>query len=356
MYKIDSLRLTLDFDKITIISPYLETCVLISNSGEVLETEFRNNSFKVENKGFRTYYAITENYDFKTRQNIKKFILMFSAKILEHDYLKGITNDTIKKCYSSIIEQKIIHVNFDDFLNGICTDFDICKDYILNDEPFTQFCKKTLEYMKECDKLARGYKIFSKDDNRGLQLSSRDTQDYKKHPFVKWYSKGKELNSKKNAEFYNTVIQNMNVIEGLQFAKAIQNLRRCELTVKNAKHFKIVTGSDKQNTLKNVLLSDLESVFHVVLSSYFDTQKTIRYKAETEGKDKIIVLLINLLRSSGRNTDDIINYVISNFEGMKKSRVKKLLNNLSKVEVNTDKYEATFENFLNCLKQDISLL
>lgn len=171
--------------------------------------------------------------DGKTRPvHVDSVLIQVSAKACKELYFHGITRETLPIVYDHIIKSGQVHFSFDDFLNGACNDIDICADYD-SDVVIGNLRKVVKDSIRERFKeLCKSYK---KSGNQGLELGSRKMSGIDK-PYLKVYHKRKQMENeyintkggmwKRNLEFAETYLQG-----GLESIP--KNLIRFEFNIKN---------------------------------------------------------------------------------------------------------------------------
>ena len=238
-----------------------DTFVIISNTtGEI--KDWKENSYTVpelKEKGISLRIAKE-----KVTQ-VKGYIgnhltLGINSKLLKKDYLKGITNETIKTIYDEIMKLDIFFCSFDEFKRSHITDVDVKND-ITNIENM----KKDVLFMES--KLKNSL-LYSGKKELGLEMGNRTkTKKVITRPFIKFYSKKLELmyNSK---TFYDNYIKGQDI-----------DYLRVEGTIKNAKHWRSILNTLKLEkrdfTLENVLnLTDQNKIdlLKSFLSKYIITK------------------------------------------------------------------------------------
>lgn len=327
--KIDSLRLEYFYDDVTIVSNQLDKhLMLVDTEGEVVD-ELKKNSLSIRDKGITTSYIVVERWNFIKKSTVKYVQVLINAKALESNYFKGINKETIIQLHEYVCSQNIIKIDYYTFLNGIATDIDICKDYF---KP-TEIYSETLDKLK--DFIAKNYSVatkhFNKEKNKGFQISERNIQNPKKHPFIKWYSKINELRADKNLLFYQSYFKEILEVDYNKHGDYFNDLRRVEGTIKNKKHYEHITGKDSLNSLKNLLELDFNNIIETFIRTYLDTQKKFVFKGKSKGKDLIIQLLIIQMLNDGRNFEDIKKYISNNFEANERTQKKRAIDLITKV-------------------------
>jgi hypothetical protein len=227
-YSIDSLKLRIPLHKVEILESRLQGAWMHQycnvETGEIIEDNqsFKNLAYSVEDKGIKTKYVCQKISNGRTTEPF--LCILFNSKLLKDRYLEGITLENIRIVYDEIIKQKAIKVDYEEFLNGRCTDIDFKADREIKS------LKQMEDIIQELDRLTKnskdrekGNRIFRQRANYGIewckrQFSSNDS------PFFKVYHKSIELKNN-SSEFFNEHIKNIP-----------ENLIRIEWTLKNKKH------------------------------------------------------------------------------------------------------------------------
>ena len=213
--EIDSLRLRIPFEEVTVINPVLTAKIGSYNAdtGEAIDEPTARNWFRSEitNKATDKLYSYKWDVEKVTLHKgyPRKFLLIqINSKLLEKRYLQGLTLENSEVIYKQLMAQKVAHFSYEDFMQSECTDVDFKKDVINKD--FIK-AKEILNHMsKSYRQIAKGVKVFNTKDNSGIQWSDRRTAS-PSNPYLKLYHKGVELtNNKKSIHFYNEFIKPQN--------------------------------------------------------------------------------------------------------------------------------------------------
>lgn len=215
-YSLDSLKLLIPLENIDKYDKNLnkETLLIYSDFWDGNDQIIQHNKRSpliVEFQGFKITYGYTSLFG-----NEYVYVL-FNSKFLKHRYFEGITKSNIKIIYDFIISHGIISLSFSSFLNSNTVDTDIKYDFDLYEEQFVKFIydrKNQIKYSK----------IFADSPNLGIQYNNRQSAK-PSSPFVKYYSKFQELDTRSKL-FKDTYLP--------KFSN--ENLRRCEVTIKNSSH------------------------------------------------------------------------------------------------------------------------
>ena len=250
---IDSLKIRIPIEYTKTINPSLEGNWYLVNdtTGEVDPKEYKSNALTIKDSGITTRFAIEQQ---QTKEQLQRtFItLLVNSKELKHNYFQGITKDTIRQIYDSLMSHKVINVSFEDFIeHSECTDVDFKKDARIPIDIYNNSINQCRTISKPSKNKGNGYRYFNAKDNKGIEWSDRRTTSYKSNPFLKIYHKETELKNNSN-HFASTCLQ------GVDY----DNIVRIETTIKNAAHFRHL--GIKTNRLKDILHLEQEQLQEVM--------------------------------------------------------------------------------------------
>jgi hypothetical protein len=330
--KVDSFKLRIEAEKVQIVSTtFCEKYQKIYITGE-LEEEFNLEKHKtnIEN-GITTRIGVVSCTTGKDR--IEEFIyFQVNAKMCKSNYLSGVTKDTISQVYDHIINQKIVYVTFQDFLNGYVTDIDFAYDVEISHDNMKKLNNQIYGKIRE-DKMKFVDKPFGKQENIGLQFNRRDKAT-PTSPFIKIYHKGIEFEYK-SQEFYNEYLSHYN----------LKNYGRLEFTLKNARHQKQL--GIEIRTLNQLVNYDRQIIEPIVLAAisenYIEKKIIVRDYSKLSPTNRFILYLINEVIERGGDKITIYK-VLETFsqdspsDRRDKSRLKKLIDEmLDRLENGTKK-------------------
>lgn len=302
--KIDSFTLLIPYESIDIVSAtflqrykkiYKDSESIVSTehngypikvyeaTGEEVDFKEYESHVKIKNdklKTFLRYQKVTYVVNNEKRDYI---IIVPTSKLLLNNYFDGINKDNIKEIYDYVISDNIINLTYDVFLESGVFDIDICKDYQLNLDRFKALRKVLRANVlseKRNDLLANNNRV----ESYGVQFRTRKSA-LLKSPFIKWYYKPTELESKDTIEFaklhlypyYEDVIAN--------------GIARCEGTIKNQKH-KNRLGIGDVRTLKdliNLSVDDLDRLHKDLIKEYYQRETLILKKTEKMNRNELII-------------------------------------------------------------------
>jgi hypothetical protein len=330
--KVDSLKLRIEIEKVQFVSStFCEKYQKIYVTGE-LDEEFNLEKHKTSiSKGITTRIGIVSCMTGKDQ--MREFVyFQVNSKMCKGDYLKGITEETIRQVYDYIISQEVVFMTYDDFINGYVTDIDFAYDVEISPDNMKKLNSRIYSKVRE-DKYKYVDKPFGKQENIGIQFNKRDKAT-PTTPFIKIYHKGIEFQYHSN-EFYNEFLSPLN----------LNNYGRLEYTLKNAKHQKHLGIEIK--TLNQLLKADSNVIEGIVLSgiseNYIEKRIVVRDYTKLSPTDRLILHLISEVIERGGDKSAIYG-ILSSFnvevvsDRRDKSRVKKLLDDLmERVEVGDKK-------------------
>lgn len=285
-FKIDSFSILIPITRFhsypSIINNELSTLDL--STGEEVET--KNGYFLYDYKGIKL--RVNKKYIPK-KGHYLNFVI--TAKMLGCDYLDGINNFNLSKIENFLYVNNFIFVGSSLFTDAFIYDFDICYDFTMSDLSYHHFL---LTVNKELDINSSrlfysntGQNIIKKSVS-GYQTLSREDASIKL-PFIKFYNKSLELDTKSNL-----FVQE----HKLSYSS---NIKRFELSIKNSKHLQSLTGSNRSHFLyfftdkshiQKVLINSLKHLFF-----NYSNEKIIKVKPNNikRGNETIIFSLIEYI-------------------------------------------------------------
>lgn len=260
--------------------------------------------------------------DKSVRKNLK---VTLSAKLLRSRYFEGLTKSNIADAYNYLMSLNVFKCSYEAFLDSSISDIDVCKNSRMNPKHF----HRSLNNVKnQCSagKTKHFSDVFAKKNlvgkyiNVGLEIVSRASAKAST-PYVKFYHKQLELESKKSIEFYNNFLMRFNIKE----------LIRTEVTLKGYHHKKRLSKNISFPDFKtlrewlDISKNTLSRFFHYSINSYFDKKEPRKFMEELSPKDYWITHLIGLCVDKGCDIDDI-KKPLEMYEGTQKTRLKKQIN------------------------------
>lgn len=331
-YEIDSFILKIPYEKVVNIGGFLneetEITSILTKTGLIVDTE---------TKIISTHHTKTEEipttYEVRTFFNNSKqirarqtfYLIKVTSKHLKEKYFEGITLNNINDVYDSIMSQKVIYIEYNDFLQSVCYDVDLMKMvYISN-------YYEVLKQIKNCNppqtERLKIINTFSTKDNEGFEFSNRKHATIST-PFIKIYNKEKQINSinkKGMTEFYNKYLDSKNY--------NIENLYRIEFTLKGKQMIEKygLSKSNKLIDLLNVKKEIKEGVAKDIFSIY--TEKPIKdskVPVKLNATEKYHLMVKDLCIQNGYSHNQIEQYIKGyNFSYEVQ---KKFLSNIEKID------------------------
>lgn len=284
---IDSLKIRLDKENVTVINPVLqdEFAVVSTTTGHIINDDnFKRSAFFHEYQGIKTYYRIERQVS--RDQSVKEYVtVLVSAKALEDLYFEGISSNTIEQLYSNLIGHKVIWCNQNTFYHGECTDVDIKIDFVPDGDAVDVI--SSLYDQAKPQKLAhRAASVYRQKENLGIQYSLRKTKCFKTAPYLKVYEKVRELTYKSHV-FKDAFLSGI---------KLPDEVLRVETTIKNRKHFKTL-GQESTKIID--IVNNLPKISEIAYKRAFEAhlgafkQAAVSENArDLKPMDKALVLLI----------------------------------------------------------------
>lgn len=322
--KIDSFRLLVPFNNVTILDTTLEQKVIaqILDTGEIQElenSETKSTIFKTE-KGINSRFAI--HHFFNEQKELTKYLaIIVNAKMLKEQYFQGIDKTNIHKAFNFINSQGVIKIDKETFLNSKVVDVDFCVDIVLKDTSVKEFVKYANQIAKP--KKETNVITYTQDKNTGIQFGHRlgVGKAYLKKQFLKYYAKLVSLKyDEKNVEFYETFIkpklfQRTIFSDQKEYKSPINenNLIRMETTVKNKDHFK--TYGKEINVLNDLLKLDIQTDYFYFLRpqmQYMDVYKRIVHNEKETLTDKVYYqLMVQTSNNLSMDVQDTIPFILN---------------------------------------------
>lgn len=340
--KIDSLKLRIPRYKVSYVDPTFaaEYVKLYEDTG-LIDEHINLDKHKVNiTNGITTRIAVFHAVQGCTCE--EQIVIQCNAKQLREKYFKGIGQSTIKDLYNYIMNLKIIHVDYEDFLSAYVSDIDICYDVTVSPESMREANREIYRNI-----LPSMYRYvgnpFAQKTNTGLQFNIREKATPAK-PYCKIYHKTLELQNKSN-DFANTYLKSQN----------FNNIGRLEYCIKNSKHQKHL--KIKIKSLEDLLCLNNNTLERIIFSGvlvYID-KKTILFEyKDLSPTDRLLLFFINKYISNGADKQEIFSVLNIYETPQEKSRMKKKLKQLIENVDNEKRLVSNREtlDFLRVLKLD----
>lgn len=306
---IDSLKIRIPLSLVSVSDARLtDHCILVSkDTGSVVdETEYKNNSLKIDDNGIKTRFAIEKIILGHTKETYDYLTIMVSSKCLKHHYFNGITSETVSMVYNYLISKNVVWFQFQDFLKGECVDIDIKTDILPLMEVKEVIDKLYLQAEKKRNQ-REACSVYRKKTNLGIQFALRNTHSFKKSPYLKFYEKVRELNSR-SKEFMNSFLSKVDMP---------QEILRIETTVKNKKHLRLLgqPSSELGSVIENI--AQIASIaFENAFRAHLKNFKLVNsMRIETNSKlsvnDKVLLKCLFLLMEEGFSYGEAIEEVVN---------------------------------------------
>jgi len=347
---IDSFKYRIDLDKVKILDNNLLDCLITqtvnSATGEIISSkELKLNSLKPEFDFYHIHFAINDLF------GQKFLVILINSKILESDYLNGISMRNIELVYKRLMSTKIIELSFEDFLEfGLVSDIDVKKDFELDIESFKTVINTLYQNTKPTKQAKYGANKFIKEHNLGIEWNKRENAT-SKHPFLKLYHKEIESKHGNNKEYFYNHID----------LKLTKNVVRCEATIKGTKELSMygIEGNRLIDLMK-VPESKLSSVIEYAID--LNIEPRLRRSKPKDGMNPtetiIYGFISNMINNQNLSYETIENHILSYFNQLgannatKKMRAKKILRTVYENHINgkiseikAKKLESFFTNF-----------
>lgn len=223
--KIDSFKIWVRLGNVQIIDHTLiEKLYVVDSQGEIID-EIEGKSKNIGYPDGRAFkFWRRRHNDINTKVTTEYIGIILNAKHLKERYFEGITIDNIDVLVDEINSQDIIRIDKETLLSSPIGDLDVCFDFQATTESFKKLIKRQFPMVQQNSNDT--YASEAKQTHLGLYLNSRDNC-YPSKPFFKFYHKTIELENK-SFDFADKFLKNVDFL----------NIGRCEVNLKNTKHFK----------------------------------------------------------------------------------------------------------------------
>lgn len=348
---IDSFKYRIPLSRITILNNNIldKTIQVTTNveTGEVIsEKPIQANSLKIQRNGYHIHFGILK------LPTETALTVLINSKLLEHEYLNGITVMNIETIYKNVMECKVFECSLEDFMMlGNISDVDIKKDVKCDEETFRLSIKELDKFSKATRKKNFGVNIFDQKNNLGVEWNSRERATAS-NPFMKIYYKPIEsrISDAKQLErdetpFFDTYCN----------AKMIENRVRVEVTLKNL-------GTAKQYGINSMRLIDfintdgaiLDKIINDILSKNVEERlpKPRKAKSELSGMDMFVFAHIDLLIQQNHSIETIVENMQSYYsDKQSKWRIKTKILDIYTKQFDGKTYTKKLSKMSNFFKQ-----
>lgn len=215
------IKIPYEFVRVNEDSGILDTWVTYNVDTQKMEDSERSKRLVHEFDGYKVYFSLQDRNDKGYTEHY--LVITLCSKLLEHQYLEGITYENIRSLYDRIQLAGIVQFEFEDFISkSICTDVEFKFDFVCSQELYDRMKEAMMGATPYTQDLNVGYIEYES----GVTWNRRP-QAPVSHPFVELYDKHEELNKNKNDVF------RCNFLSGIDTT----GLRRIEFNLKNKKHF-----------------------------------------------------------------------------------------------------------------------
>ena len=319
----------------------------IQDTGEIISTrEIQANSLHPQRDGYKIHFQIQKLPD---RDYIA---ILINSKLLEYQYLNGISMHTIELVYNNLMRCKVFECSFEDFLSkGKISDIDIKKDIEITKENFIKGIKELESASKPCKKINEGVKLFVNRNNIGVQWNDRRTAKPSK-PFVKLYYKSIEAEYSDSEQVRNEEIPFFDTYVN---AHELKDRVRVEVTLKNSKAVKM-HGIDDMYLLTFLKLNQqqLNEILVKTFNQNVESRKPTIRKTTDEISPLNMLMFIhlnNMIENQKYTFEVALEYTIEHYTNkQQKHRQKLKLTEVYEKYIKGQEYELktiTLDKFFN---------
>lgn len=331
---LDSFKWRIELSKVEVTdSNLLDHIINIktnTTTGEVIEeTPIQSNSLKVKFDKYHIHFAINKIF------GVEYLVVLINSKLLESDYLEGISMLNIEVVFNKIMSCKVFNCSFEVFLSeGLVSDIDIKKDVSSSATEFKDILKLLDKGSKAHKRAKHGINVFTQKDNLGAEWNTRTGASFT-HPFLKIYHKGIESLCSKNKEFFAEYLDVHEIADRVRIECTMKSFREAE------KH------GFKDNTLLTLLKSttdDLNRIIeHAVTSNLEPRLRTVerRTKSELTNTELVIFLyLTELIKEKGVSFENALFHILEHQpKKQERSRLKTTLMKVYHEQIEGEKFE-----------------
>lgn len=339
---IDSFKWRIELDKVDVLNRNLLDHIISSKvnsvTGEVIEeTPIQSNSLKVQFKEYHIHFAVNKIF------GAEYLVVLINSKLLESDYMQGMTMRNIEHVYNKIKSCKVFDISFERFLSeGKVSDIDIKKDVEITKNDFKDVIRHLDKNTKAQKRRHHGANPFLTDSNLGIEWNTRERGTYA-HPFLKFYHKGIEATCSKNKDFFAEFID----------VNELKDVVRIETTIKTFRELQ--KHGFTNNTLLDLLKANEDSLNSIISHSVTSNLEP-RLKGSTPKKSKtemspsdmlIYVHLSNMIQNQKMTFEHALEFTLEHYsDKVAKARMKAKLNDIYSTYIQGQEYEkkATRQN------------
>jgi hypothetical protein len=344
---IDSFKWKIELDKVDVLNrnllDHIVTLKTNTVTGEILEEKpIQANSLQIYFNQYNIHFALNKMF------GKEYLIVLINSKLLEENYLEGISSKNIESIYMQLMDCNVFHCSYELFLEGIVSDIDIKKDLEVDTtKEFDSFTKQLEKATIPNRKAKEGCNRFISKTNKGIEWNTRTRSTYSK-PFLKLYHKGIESLHSKNFNFFK---EHLNI-------ETISKRIRIECTMKTKEE--MIKHKLKGNSLKDLMNADTTTLNNIIIHSITNNlikrtpPKRTKTKTEMTPQDlALFILLTQMIKEQKYDYQTTLEYILSYYDDkVAKARMKKKLIEIYEsqiqgqiYEVKTQKMNDFFKNF-----------
>ncbi len=229
------------FDRLKLIST-IDNIEIIDESAFIEKYE---NGVLVSSKySIKTPYLLS----IEVKHSINELVIEFSGKVLESDYPRLISIDTIQQCFDNINALGIVNLNSAEMMNAQVVRCDVTKDIK---------CANFNELTEYIGSHIANFKTYPSHQPRNGNLIIETNAMGKTHKRLTIYNKQAEMNNKK---------QNREYMEQYNITSEFDNICRLEMNLNNKEQIrKLLKIQD--NSLSSVLSSSANPIMDFLMEA-----------------------------------------------------------------------------------------
>lgn len=343
---IDSFKWKIELDKVDILNRNLLDHIISiktnSATGEVLEEKpIQANSLQIQFNNYNIHFAINKMF------GVEYLIVLINSKLLEENYLSGISQRNIESIYNQLMDCKVFECSYPLFLDGIVSDIDIKKDLEVDTTAeFDAFTKQLELATLPNRKSQQGCNRFQQKTNKGIEWNTRAKSSYSK-PFLKIYHKGVESMNSKNHQFFNTYLD----------LETISKRIRIECTMKTKEE--MIKHNIKGNRLRDLMAADTITLNNVLIHSLTNNlvkrtpPKRTKTKNQMTPQDlALFILLTNMIKDQKYDFETTKEYILSYYDDkFAKTRMKRKLTEIYESQIQGRLFEIKTQKMNNLMNE-----
>ena len=332
---IDSFKWRIELDAVDVINRNLLEHIVEqkvnTTTGEIInEKPIQSNSLQIQFEEYHIHFAINKIF------GAEYLVVLINSKLLEDEYLQGITLKNIEPLYNRIMKCNVFNISFEDFLSkGKVSDIDIKKDVELTKDDFKTIIRNLDRNTKAHKRRHHGANPFLTDSNLGIEWNTRERGTFT-HPFLKFYHKGIEALCSKNKDFFARFID----------VHSLENVVRIETTVKSFRELQ--KYGFKDSSLLDILKAPEEKlneiITHSVTSNLEERLKDstpIKSKSELSPTDMLVyVHLSNMIQNQKVSFERALEFTLGHYsDKQQKNRMKTKLTEIYNQQIRGQEFQ-----------------